>query len=330
LFYIRAFNRVLEQVWPNYQAKMGHFGNRIVLSDKLLEIVKALLKQGDEFAMTHTDQLSKREEEVAELLLKGMSNKEIAMALGISESTVEFHLKNIYAKLHVKSRTEAILKLQESTAMVKPRESTVDKSAENGDNRNEPVLQRQETPVAPLKIGLQEISQFIGKHKIPVLLGMLLGMILIFIFSRPVAWNGYERECEYPDENTVGEMIVRANASATKVHGQFGTVAAWPPKPGYVKYNNINIPRIDQLYLKFRYSKYSPSSVPILIYIDDEPTPRATFYPIDQGSWDQLVWTEPILLGSVRSGVHSLKFFTEGQQYGVADLDVFVLMRKSP
>jgi DNA-binding CsgD family transcriptional regulator len=212
--------------------------------------------------MAHTEQLSKREEEVAELLLQGKSNKQIALALGISESTVEFNLKNIYAKLQVKSRTEAILKLQESTAMVKPRESIVDKSAENADNRNEPVLRVQETSNSPRRIGLQEIKKFIGKHKIPVILGMLIGVVFIFIFSRPVAWNGYERECEYPDENTVGEMIVRTNASGSKVHGQFGTVAAWPPKPGYVKYNNIDIPRIDQLYLKFRYSKYSHRPFP--------------------------------------------------------------------
>ncbi len=54
---------------------------------------------------------SKREIEVVELLLQGKSNKQIALALGISEHTVEFHLKNIYAKLGVRSRTEAILVL---------------------------------------------------------------------------------------------------------------------------------------------------------------------------------------------------------------------------
>jgi hypothetical protein len=133
------------------------------------------------------------------------------------------------------------------------------------------------------------------------------------------------KECEYPDEGTVGQMILRSDASGSKVHGQFGTTvdSLWPAKSGYVKYNNINFPKIDQLYLKLRYSKFSPSPIPILIFIDDEP--RATLYPIDQGSWDKFAWTEPIHLGSVASGVHSIKFYTDGQQYGVADLDEFVL-----
>lgn len=60
-------------------------------------------------------QLSNREGEVVNLLLEGKSNKLIASALHISESTVEFHLKNIYAKHQVSSRTELILKLREST-----------------------------------------------------------------------------------------------------------------------------------------------------------------------------------------------------------------------
>lgn len=55
--------------------------------------------------------LSSREKEVTDLLLRGKSNKEMALALGVSVSTVEFHLKNVYRKLGVKSRTEAILQL---------------------------------------------------------------------------------------------------------------------------------------------------------------------------------------------------------------------------
>jgi len=137
----------------------------------------------------------------------------------------------------------------------------------------------------------------------------------------------YERECEYPDEGNVGQMIWRSNASDSKVHGQFGTTtdSPWPAKSGEVIYDNISTPRIEQLYMKLRYSKYSSSSVPISIYIDNEPAPRAAFYPIDQESWDQFVWTEPILLGKIGSGIHSIKFSTYGQQYGVADLDKFVL-----
>jgi DNA-binding CsgD family transcriptional regulator len=57
--------------------------------------------------------LSEREKEVARILLQGKSNKQIALELGISVRTVEFHLRNIYAKLGAVSRTEAVLKLAE-------------------------------------------------------------------------------------------------------------------------------------------------------------------------------------------------------------------------
>ncbi len=55
--------------------------------------------------------LSEREQDVVRELLLGKSNKQIAQALGISARTVEFHLKNIYAKSRVGSRVELILRL---------------------------------------------------------------------------------------------------------------------------------------------------------------------------------------------------------------------------
>lgn len=82
--------------------------------------------------------LSEREKDVARILLQGKSNKQIALELGISNRTVEFHLKNIYAKLGVASRTEAILKLTEHDRWEStggdPVESTVDKNGDPTDN----------------------------------------------------------------------------------------------------------------------------------------------------------------------------------------------------
>jgi DNA-binding NarL/FixJ family response regulator len=54
--------------------------------------------------------LSTREEEILNLLAKGYRYKEIADALSIGFETVRSHLKNIYDKLHVHSRTEAVVK----------------------------------------------------------------------------------------------------------------------------------------------------------------------------------------------------------------------------
>ena len=54
--------------------------------------------------------LSPREEEILGLLAKGYQAKEIADQLSISFFTVRFHIRKIYEKLHVRSKTEAILK----------------------------------------------------------------------------------------------------------------------------------------------------------------------------------------------------------------------------
>lgn len=58
--------------------------------------------------------LSKRETEILELLCEGLANKEIADRLDISVETVRVHLKHIYEKLHVRSRTEAAMKYRDS------------------------------------------------------------------------------------------------------------------------------------------------------------------------------------------------------------------------
>jgi len=59
--------------------------------------------------------LSNREFEVVEQLTKGLSNKEIATQLFVSESTIKTHLSNIYTKLEVSNRVQAINKLQSET-----------------------------------------------------------------------------------------------------------------------------------------------------------------------------------------------------------------------
>jgi len=56
------------------------------------------------------DQLSNRENEILQWLAKGLLYKEIADQLSISTGTVRQHIHNIYEKLHVQNRTEAINK----------------------------------------------------------------------------------------------------------------------------------------------------------------------------------------------------------------------------
>jgi DNA-binding CsgD family transcriptional regulator len=92
-----------------------------------------------EILMAQFNQLSNREWEVVKLLLQGKSNKLIALSLGISDRTVEFHLKNIYAKFQVNSRIELILKLGNATGgleTTKLGHSTVAGNGEVTENRD--------------------------------------------------------------------------------------------------------------------------------------------------------------------------------------------------
>ena len=63
-------------------------------------------------AAAEVEDLSAREREILELLASGKSNKEIAGHLGLTGGTVRWHLSHVYDKLHVRSRTEAVLKYQ--------------------------------------------------------------------------------------------------------------------------------------------------------------------------------------------------------------------------
>lgn len=56
-----------------------------------------------------TPSLTERELEVIKALAQGKSNKQIAQVLGISEKTVRNHASNIYKKLHIFDRTQAVI-----------------------------------------------------------------------------------------------------------------------------------------------------------------------------------------------------------------------------
>lgn len=77
---------------------------------KYSQEIKHLIKQEKEEPIKENlEDLSIREREIFDLIITGKSNKEIADAINISVNTVKFHLKNIYGKLNIKSRKEAII-----------------------------------------------------------------------------------------------------------------------------------------------------------------------------------------------------------------------------
>ncbi len=61
---------------------------------------------------TQVENLSPREQEILELVSQGFANKHIAQRLGVSDGTIRWHLRHVYDKLHVASRTQAALKFR--------------------------------------------------------------------------------------------------------------------------------------------------------------------------------------------------------------------------
>ena len=80
-------------------------GGAPMSSEVARKVVAAFRRPG-----TEKSKLTPRENEILALLAKGLLYKEIAAQLQISLDTVKRHCFNIYEKLHVKNRTEAINK----------------------------------------------------------------------------------------------------------------------------------------------------------------------------------------------------------------------------
>ena len=70
--------------------------------------VGAMVARGLGSSRTHADHLSDRELEVIKFVAKGLSNKQIATELFVSESTVKFHLQNASKKLQTHNRAELV------------------------------------------------------------------------------------------------------------------------------------------------------------------------------------------------------------------------------
>jgi len=85
-----------------------HRGGSPMSSQIARMLVRSLQRGG--LAKGDSEELSPRENQILELLAQGYRSKEAAEELGISVQTVFTHIRNIYEKLHVRSRAEAVAK----------------------------------------------------------------------------------------------------------------------------------------------------------------------------------------------------------------------------
>ena len=79
------------------------------MASKLLTEFTNLSKKADERQSVPTPRLTERELEVLKLAAQGLTNRDIAAELYISENTVKNHVRNILEKLHLHSRMEAVV-----------------------------------------------------------------------------------------------------------------------------------------------------------------------------------------------------------------------------
>jgi DNA-binding NarL/FixJ family response regulator len=87
-------------------ARRGEAAISGVLAAKILQEFRQPGQDASQQAEAR-DELTPREIEVLEQIVQGVSNKEIAVALSISENTVKIHLRNILEKLHLQNRIQA-------------------------------------------------------------------------------------------------------------------------------------------------------------------------------------------------------------------------------
>jgi len=99
--------------------KQVHLGGSPMTSHIARKVVQAF-RQPVAGGENEPSKLSIREQQVLELLAKGYLYKEIAESLSISYDTVHNHIRHVYDKLHVRSRSQAVAKYFEQTRGSKP------------------------------------------------------------------------------------------------------------------------------------------------------------------------------------------------------------------
>jgi two-component system NarL family response regulator len=106
-----------EDIYRALQAGATTYVLKDTLADELIRVIREVhagwrpICPQVQAALAHRSEhaaLTPRELDVLELVAQGLRNKEIAGMLGLSDTTVQVHIKNIFGKFHVNDRTAAV------------------------------------------------------------------------------------------------------------------------------------------------------------------------------------------------------------------------------
>ncbi len=160
--------------------------------------------------MNPFESLSEREKEVAELLLQGKSNKQIAQALNVTTRTIEYHPSGIYKKLGAASRADTLLflfenRFRESTGAAESaefREPTVENSRETAENEGDSIPQ-------PRRFSMNKTLLTLFALGGALILGLFV-FILVYNFSVP---QNNELSNQDPTQTVTAISVADAPAS---------------------------------------------------------------------------------------------------------------------
>lgn len=99
--------------WPFAERRLG--GDRRVADRRKGDRRQGDRRQASAPPASETGSFTGREREIVDLLMQGMSNRQIADALGITEGTVKKHLNHVFRKLGVHSRARLIVEQKSKT-----------------------------------------------------------------------------------------------------------------------------------------------------------------------------------------------------------------------
>ncbi len=150
--------------------------------------------------------LSARELVVLECLADGSTNREIANDLSISHNTVKVHLRNIFKKLGVSSRTEAITVAIQKGLIIVPGTEEDEQPSDPTEDQSPPAVESEEEESKPEP---EDTLSIAASHWRLISVGLLLIVVLLVgvIFGPRLTGNNGEPDDEAAESSTVSAIV---------------------------------------------------------------------------------------------------------------------------